>query len=561
MDETTLRKLLDEYRGLPSETEWLEFKEAKKDFHFDDIGRYFSALSNEANLKGRQEGWLIFGIHDKTREIVGTQYRLERSKLDKLKQEIAMHTSNNITFIEIHELFFSKGRVIMFQIPAAPNGVPVAWKGHYFGRNGESLVPLNIQKIEFIRSQAKNKDWSAEICDGATINDLDSEAIAKARHEYKRKHPKFAEDVDIWDDITFLNKAKVTIQGKITRTAIILLGKPESEHFLSPSIAKMSWILKDENNIEKDYEHFGPPFILNTDRLFKKIRNLKYRYMPDQSLFPIEINQYDSYVIREALHNCIAHQDYELQGRINIIEKPDELIFTNLGDFIPSTVENVIKQDAPQEYYRNRWLAEAMVNLNMIDTIGSGIKKMFIVQRNRYFPLPDYDLNEPNKVKVRIFGKILDENYTKMLINNTDLDLDLVINLDKVQKRQLISREEAKTLRSKKLVEGRYPNLYVSAKIAAITGDKSTYIKNRAFDKEHYKKLIISFLEKYGSASREDIDNLILDKLSDALDEEQKKKKVTNILYEMRKKDNTIINTGSNRKSRWKLTSKKVENS
>lgn len=281
MDETTLRKLLDEYRGLPSETEWLEFKEAKKDFHFDDIGRYFSALSNEANLKGRQEGWLIFGIHDKTREIVGTQYRLERSKLDKLKQEIAMHTSNNITFIEIHELFFSKGRVIMFQIPAAPNGVPVAWKGHYFGRNGESLVPLNLQKIEFIRSQAKNKDWSAEICDGATINDLDSEAIAKARHEYKRKHPKFAEDVDIWDDITFLNKAKVTIQGKITRTAIILLGKPESEHFLSPSIAKMSWILKDENNIEKDYEHFGPPFILNTDRLFKKIRNLKYRYMPD----------------------------------------------------------------------------------------------------------------------------------------------------------------------------------------------------------------------------------------------------------------------------------------
>lgn len=561
MDETTLRKLLDEYRGLPSETEWLEFKEAKKDFHFDDIGRYFSALSNEANLKGRQEGWLIFGIHDKTREIVGTQYRLERSKLDKLKQEIAMHTSNNITFIEIHELFFSKGRVIMFQIPAAPNGVPVAWKGHYFGRNGESLVPLNLQKIEFIRSQAKNKDWSAEICDGATINDLDSEAIAKARHEYKRKHPKFAEDVDIWDDITFLNKAKVTIQGKITRTAIILLGKPESEHFLSPSIAKMSWILKDENNIEKDYEHFGPPFILNTDRLFKKIRNLKYRYMPDQSLFPIEINQYDSYVIREALHNCIAHQDYELQGRINIIEKPDELIFTNLGDFIPSTVENVIKQDAPQEYYRNRWLTEAMVNLNMIDTIGSGIKKMFIVQRNRYFPLPDYDLNEPNKVKVRIFGKILDENYTKMLINNTDLDLDLVINLDKVQKRQLISREEAKTLRSKKLVEGRYPNLYVSAKIAAITGDKSTYIKNRAFDKEHYKKLIISFLEKYGSASREDIDNLILDKLSDALDEEQKKKKVTNILYEMRKKDNTIINTGSNRKSRWELTSKKVENS
>lgn len=108
----------------------------------------------------------------------------------------------------------------------------------------------------------------------------------------------------------------------------------------------MSWILKDENNSEKDYEHFGPPFLLNTDNLFSKIRNLKYRYMQDQSLFPIEINQYDSYVIREALHNCIAHQDYELQGRINVVENPDELNFTNVGSFIPKSVEKVIKQDA-----------------------------------------------------------------------------------------------------------------------------------------------------------------------------------------------------------------------
>lgn len=102
------------------------------------------------------------------------------------------------------------------------------------------------------------------------------------------------------------------------------------------------------------------PLLQNTDLLFSRIRNLKYRYLPDQSLFPVEINQYDSYVIREALHNCIAHQDYELMGRINVVEMPDELIFTNVGNFIPQSVENVIKQDAPQEFYRNRCLAEAM---------------------------------------------------------------------------------------------------------------------------------------------------------------------------------------------------------
>lgn len=554
MNQTALEQLLSEYRQLPSETEWIEFKEAKNDFHFDDMGRYFSAISNEANLKGQQYGWLIFGIHDKKRHIVGTRYREDRAKLESLKHEIARQTTNNITFIEIHELGLPEGRVLMFQIPAAPQGVPIAWKGHYFGRDGESLSALNIQEIETIRQQLRNKDWSAQIIEGATIDDLDKEAISKARVEYKKKNQKFADDVDEWDVLTFLNKAKITIQGKITRTAIILLGKPESEHFLSPSIAKMSWILKDEHNIEKDYEHFGPPFLLNTDRLFAKIRNLKYRYMPDQSLFPIEVNQYDTYVIREALHNCIAHQDYNLQGKINIVENPDELIFTNVGSFIPQTVETVIKQDAPQEYYRNRWLAEAMVNLNMIDTIGSGIKKMFFLQRKRYFPLPDYEINEKS-IKVKIIGKILDENYTKLLINNTDLDLDTVMLLDKVQKKKEISREQATLLRKQNLIEGRYPNVYVSANIAALTGDKSTYIRNRAFDNEHYKKLVIAFIERYKSASRKDIDELLMDKLSDALDEKQKKKKITNLLYEMHKKDSAIRNDGSNKKPKWVLIS------
>ena len=75
-----------------------------------------------------------------------------------------------------------------------------------------------------------------------------------------------------------------------------------------------------------------------------------------------------------------------------------------------------------------------MVNLNMIDTIGSGIKRMFTKQRRRYFPMPDYDLSEPKRVKVRIIGKVIDEKYTRMLMARTDLDPLDVIALDKVQK-------------------------------------------------------------------------------------------------------------------------------
>jgi len=547
-----LFQLIKEFKELPAETEWIEFKEAKIQYDFKKIGKYFSALSNEANLKDKRYAWLIFGINDK-REIVGTNYRINKAELDNLKFEISKKTTINLTFIEIYELSIEGNRVVMFQIPAAPQGIPIAWEGHYYGRDASSIGALNIHEIELIRSQLKIEDWSAQICNDATLADLDDQAIFKARTEYKVKNIKLADQVDTWDDKTFLDKAKITVGGKVTRTAIILLGKDESEHFLTPSVVKITWILKDENNIEKDYEHFAPPLLLNVNAIYSKIRNLKYRYLTENTLFPTEITQYEPYVIREVLHNCIAHQDYSLNSRINVIERPEELIFTNVGNFIPKTIETVIEQDAPQEYYRNQFLANAMVNLNMIDTIGSGIKKMFLLQMQRYFPLPDYDLSQPEKVKVKITGKIIDENYTKLLIKNTQLDMKTVMYLDKVQKKEKLSENENKILKKQKLIEGRYPNVFVSSKVAVATGEKATYIKNRAFDKNFYKQLIIDFIKQYSAASRKDIDELLMDKLPNILDEDQKRKKISNIINEMSRKDKSIKNGGSDRKPGWTL--------
>ena len=551
MKKIDIKSKFDELMRLPHETEYVEFKEAKTNLHFDELGKYFSALSNEANLKDREGGWLVLGVNSSKR-IVGTAYRPNRKDLDHLKHEIAEHTTDRITFTDLHELSLSQGRVLLFEIPAAPKGIPIAWKGHYYGRDGESIGALNIQEIEQIRSQLK-PDWSAQICEGATLQDLDPQAIKKARDEFKIKNPKLASDIDKWDDIAILNKAKVTIQGKITQTAIILLGKPESEHFISPGVAKISWILKDERNIEKDYEHLGPPFIVNADVVLNKIRNLKYRFLPDNTLFPTEILQYEPYVIREALHNCIAHQDYELKSRIIVMEKPDELIFTNAGSFIPGSVEEVIRTDAPQKYYRNAFLAESMVNLNMIDTIGGGIKKMFQIQKERFFPLPTYKLEKQSEVTVSVAGKIIDENYTKLLMRRQDLDLKTVMLLDKVQKNELLAKEEAKFLKNQRLIEGRYPKIFVASQIAALIGDKSRYIKNRGLDKQYYKKLILDFIREYGSSTRKDIDDLLFEKLPNVLNAEQKRIKVNNLLNEMANKDKSIKNEGSDRRPKWIL--------
>lgn len=545
-----------ELLNLPAEVEWVEFKEAKRSIDFDELGKYFSALSNEANLKTQECGWLVLGVTDvPPRHVVGTQYRNSRPSLDALKNGIAEKSTNRLTFEEIYELQSPEGRVLMFQVPSALQGMPTAWKGHYYGRDGESLGPLNLSEIEQIRGQVRDEDWSAQICEGAILNDLDPGAVRFARQQYKEKHPRQLEEIDSWDDVTFLNKAKISISGGITNAGLVLLGKEESTPLISPAISLITWVLRDADNIERDYEHFGPPLILTVDKVFGKIRNLVYRYLPNTRLFPIEIKQYDPWVIRELLHNCIAHQDYRLRGRINLVEEQDSILVANLGHFIPESVEAVILRDAPPEKYRNPFLAQAMVNLNMIDTIGSGIKRMFLKQRQRFFPMPDYDLSEPDRVRVRLFGKLLDENYTRLLIEKTELKLRDVISLDKIQKKQLITDEEFKRLKAQRLIEGRRPNLYVSAHIAAVTGEKANYIKHRAFDKDHYKKMILSYLEKFHEAKREDIDKLLLDKLSDALGGQQKRRRIGNLLFEMSHRDGSIVAVGSRRRAVWRLRS------
>jgi ATP-dependent DNA helicase RecG len=118
----------------------VEFKQAGNDYSTDDIGKYFSALANEANLRGTDGGWLVFGVNNKTRRVVGTDYRPQSERLHSLKMQIAENAEPRITFREIRELAHADGRVLMFEIPAAPQGIPIAWKGHYYARAGESLV-------------------------------------------------------------------------------------------------------------------------------------------------------------------------------------------------------------------------------------------------------------------------------------------------------------------------------------------------------------------------------------------------------------------------------------
>lgn len=163
--------------------------------------------------------------------------------------------------------------------------------------------------------------------------------------------------------------------------------------------------------------------------------------------------------------------------------------------------------------------------------------------------MPDYDLSESERVKVELQGRILDERYTRLLMANTDLDLSTVMLLDKVQKRRTITPEEHRSLKARKLVEGRYPSVVVAAKVAAAVGEKAQHIRDRGFDGRYYRDLILELITKHQPVTREDINQLLMDKLPEVLSEEQKLTRIHNLLTSL--SGTKIQNIGSRGAPQW----------
>ncbi|MDU0369549.1 RNA-binding domain-containing protein [Hymenobacter endophyticus] len=530
--------------------EWKEYASLKHNFggHAgEDLISYVAAFSN---LEG---GTLIIGIRDQGHVITGLQDPAGHTA-ENLPERLANKCPNLPTEgLRVEEFITSDSgkRVWVVHIPKHRPRRPVIAHGSKWQRLGDSLIALTAEREEAILREPlqQPEDWSRSICPEASLDDLDPAALMIARNNYKIKHPKLAAEVDEWDNATFLNKAKVCINGQITRAALLLLGREEAVHHLHLS-PRITWILKNERGEELDYRHFNPPFLPAVDDLYLLIRNLRYRYIKDETLFPEEAEMYDRFVVREALHNCIAHQQYQGNtGRISVVEMPDQLVFLNAGPFLPGSVENVIQRDAPEPDGQNPFLAEAMVNLNMIDTIGSGIKRMFRLQREKYFPLPDYEIGN-NLVKVTIIGRVLDMAYARVLARHPDLTLSEIMLLDKVQKHKPLTTGEVEHLRKRRLVEGRKDSLYISSGVAAKTSQNVTYLKNKGLGNAHYEGLIVTLVDSCQGVSRHDINELLWDQLPLQLSEEAKTKKIDQFINKLRRQDR-IHNVGSRTQSCW----------
>ena len=250
------------------------------------------------------------------------------------------------------------------------------------------------------------------------------------------------------------------------------------------------------------------------------------------------MKQYDDYTIREALHNCIAHQDYTLQQRINFVENPGYLYYSNAGTFIPGTLENALRNEEPQTHFRNECLCRAMVDFNMIDTVSRGIKKMFNEQWRRHFPMPDYEIDTiKKKVVVRIYGNEINKRYTDLLKTNDTLSLWDCISLDAVQKGRTIHEEVAHDLLKRGLIEGEAPHYSISLSMAKNTHQLPSYTKNKGLDKERLCQMVLQYLSNAGDegAKRDSIYEYLKDVLPQNKKEKQKIRMLGDLLKNMSK--------------------------
>ncbi len=524
------------------EVRFLEFKSNYQDA--ERLGKYVSALSNGACLDNKEKGYLYFGVEDETLELIGTTFDASKIKA-KGNQNLEIYLRQYITpriNFKIEDFHDTDGkRFVVFIIPAAKEE-PTCFMNIPYVRVDSSTTDLRPYTDWMRTIYNSQKDWSAEIVPNATINDLDPNAIAKAFEGYCQRFPEKAEEATKWDTATFLDKAKVTIDGQITRTALLLLGKEESAHRLN-YISQIVWRLRTEKEDAGDI--FTTPYLLSTSHLMSKIRNYRMKIFPNNSLIPAEVWKYDTKSILEALHNCIAHQDYRRNERIVVTEEQECLVFENAGSFYEGSFEDYIEGKKTPKKYRNHFLTQAMVNLKMIDTQGFGIHDMFQRQKERFLPMPDYDKCDPERVKLIIPGQVINEEYSLLLMEKTDLDLMTTVLLDRFQKGKPISKEALNMLRKMKLIEGKKPNLYISKSVAKATHQEAEYTAMKGFDDQYYRDLIVKALKDHTSLRRKDFNTLLLNKLPDILKENQKKNKIDNLLRVLR--ENGTIYVDKNR--------------
>lgn len=514
----------------------------------EDLLCYVSAL---ANMDG---GCLVIGAEDGTLAPTGVADAGDYTP-ENLPHRLLGRCANLPSLglhVEVLRAEDTAAAVWLLHVPRHAPRKPVYAHDMAWQRDHDKLVPLREDRLSAILAEPlQGEDWSAAVVSAATLTDLDTEALALARLQYARKHvhERWVAEVPGWSDATFLDKARLTVHGQVTRAALLLVGCAESAVLLSPHPAEIVWKIPEE----RVAEHFRPPWLLATTGVMQRIRNPIIKLFPETQLVPVQVPRYDTQLVLEALHNCVAHQDYARCERIVVEERATRLRLINAGAFVDGRPEDYFTGGRTPRLYRNPWLAAAMNEIGMIDKGGFGIRDMVQIQRKRFLPLPDYVGSSPIETVFNVMGQTLSLDYSRLLMEQPQIDLAAVLLLDLLQKGHTLSAAQRQQLRQRGLIEGRGMRTTISAGVAAATGREAEYVHASGLDSQHFQALVRKMLA-LGPQPRAAINRLLLDKLPATIVGDGRRRAYVKSLLQDLVRQGEIQNVGGQTKAaRWGL--------
>jgi ATP-dependent DNA helicase RecG len=473
------------------EDEHLEFKEAKARFDFEELVKYCCALANE------RSGRIILGVTDKRpRRVVGTDaFRtLERTTAGLVER---LHLR-----VEAEELAHPDGRVVLFHVPSRPVGMPVQYKGAYWMRGGDGLVPMTPDLLQRIFAEAQ-PDFSAQQCPGVRLEDLDPVAIDVFRRRWAEKSRR----PELTDVPTgrLLEDAELLVSGAITYAGLILLGTRQA---LSRHLAQAEVIFEyraDEAAVEyQQRKEHREGFLLFHDDLWNMVnlRNTVFSYQ--EGLFRRDIAAFNEAAVREAILNAVSHRNYRLAGSTFVRQWPTKIEIVSPGGFPPEiTPETILFRQSP----RNRRIAEALARCGLVERSGQGADRMFQAALREGKLPPDFSRSDAYQVALILHGTVQDEAFVRFLERlgaetQRSLSVEDLVVLDAIRRGQ----------RSPEALRDRLPELLAMGAIERIgrqrvmlanrfyvlKGRPGEYTRRRGLDRETKKALLLRHIQASG---------------------------------------------------------------
>jgi ATP-dependent DNA helicase RecG len=517
----------------------LEFKEARTNFHFEELVKYCVALANEGG------GEIIFGVSDaRPRQVVGTAAFGEPGRTE------AGLFQNLHRRIPVEEYVHEGRRVLIVHVPARPRGEALSFKGSFLMRSGDALVGMTSEQLRAIHAEIET-DHSAEICPKATFTDLDPAAVNDFRARWAKRSAN--ERLLTVPPEQVLTDADLLVEGRLTFAALILLGtRAALSRHLAPSEVIFEYRSSEASGPAQERHEFREGLLRYHDRLWELINKRNDRQSYQDGFFRFELPTFDERPVREAILNAVCHRDYHAAGSVFVRQFSRRLEVISPGGWPPGvTTENVLDQQQP----RNRRLAEAFSKCGLVERAGQGMNLMFERAVMQSKPLPDFTGTAAHEVRLALHGTVRDPAFIRFLEKVGQERMasfsthDFLI-LDLLQREQPVPddlKPRLAHLKEHGIVEsvgrGRGTRYLLCRRFHAETGQKGVYTRKRGLDRDANKALLMRHIgENAGSGTKLDELLQVLPALS--------RFQVQTLVREL-KRDGLVLTRGTTNAARW----------